>query len=172
MKKLIYILMAGAMLAISSCAKDGVNGTNGSNGTNASTAFQLSFSVPYTSWTDFGTSGTAGCGVKTTLQDTNLSFANVGQGAVLVYGQNANGNLLLLPYINYNTSGTQFTTQFWWEDGFIVIDVYNSTYTYSTFSSASNFIVVVIPGLKSLPESVDRNDYASVEAYYHPRKVN
>lgn len=175
MKKIIYVLLAGAMLTISSCAKDGVNGTNGTNGTNASTAFQLQSIVQANGWNQVGTSGTAGAFVYAQFNSPYLSFDSVGTGAVLVYKLGIT-NLGFrsydeLPWIHYNSSGAQFTEQYNWNDGAIAVDMYNSLYTFTTFSNPDTFNIVVIPGLKSLPAGVDRNNYASVEAYYHPRHV-
>ena len=177
MKQLIYVLVAGALLAISSCAKDGKDGTNGTNGTNASTAYQITFTAQPSDWSAYGTSGTAGCYVATYCLNPYLSVDSVGTGAVLVYHQYGAGVNTInqeLPYIDYNSSGTQFNYQFFWNQtqGDVVIHAYNSLFSPTTFSGAMSYVIVVIPGYKSLPAGVDRNDYNSIVKYFHPRRVN
>ena len=173
--------MMGAILAISSCSKEGATGPvgptgpTGPTGSNASTAFQLSFTVNPTDWVQNGTSGTAGAEIYYVYSDTNFLYSNVGHGAVLVYlnGTTIQGSntLYLLPFANFNSSGTRFTQQMNWNDGSVGIFEFNSLYSFTTFSSAVTYTVVVIPGTKDLPVGVDRSNYQSIINYYHPRTV-
>jgi len=176
MKKSIFVLLAGAMLTISSCSKEGAvgpQGPQGPAGTNASTAFQLTFTVNPQDWVSYGTSGSPGAGIGFQYNNQNLSFASVGQGAVLVY-QNINttaGNSYVqLPYTNYSSSG-QISFKPFWVDGALYLQDTKLDWTFDSWSSALNFTVVVIPGTKDLPVGVNRSDYNSIVNYYHPKTV-
>lgn len=185
MRKTLLILLAGAMLAISSCSKQGPvgptgpqgpTGASGATGANASTAYELQGVVQPNNWNSVGTSGTAGALVYAQMNSPYLSFDSVGTGAVLVYKLGITNlgvrSYDALPWVHYNGSGTQFTEQYNWNDGALVVDVYNSLYTFTTYSNADTFNIIVIPGSKSLPQNVNRSDYNSIIAHYHPRKVN
>ena len=181
MKRITVSLLA-IVFIVASCTKEGpvgpqgpagqqgAIGSQGPSGTNASTAFQLTASVPASSWTNYGTSGNPGCGVLTSLTSPYLSFDSVGHGAVLLYNQDATGDLLLLPRTYY--SGASYTWSNYWENGNVVIDIFNSAYTQTPPTYTTNWVVVVIPGQKSLPAGINRKDYNSIVAYYHPRTVH
>ena len=58
-----------------------------------------------------------------------------------------------------------------WFDGVLAIQDTKVDWTFDSWSSATNFTVVVIPGTKDLPVGVNRNDYNSIVNYYHPKTV-
>jgi hypothetical protein len=177
MKKTILILMAGAMLAsmtfLSSCGKDGATGPQGPQGntgpagSNASAAYELVFNVPSTSWGNSGTSGVPGAYTTVQLTSPYLSFDSAYNGTVNVFLTDGTINYAL-PYQDFN-GGAQFNYQFDWFSGGVDIQVFNSSYTFSSFSGTSTYNVIVIPGAhKNLPNV---NDYNALIAAYHPRRV-
>lgn len=157
MKKLILTLMAGSLLILSSCTKEGPQGPQGPAG-NANVIGEPQFTV--SSWQKSG-------GVwYATFSDDNITNDVVANGAVEIYKEYSNG-WTNLPDINGITS-----TVYNFLDGGFTISILNSDGSLPAAPGTVTFRVVVIPSsVRKAHPNTNWKNYNETMAVMNESKV-
>jgi len=158
MKKLILTLMAGSMLILGSCTKEGPQGPQGPTG-NANVIGENAFNV--TDWTLSSDNVW-----YATFSDGNITSDVVDNGAVEIYKEYSNG-WTNLPDINGITS-----TVYNFLDGGFTISILNSDGSLPAAPGTVTFRVVVIPSsVRKAHPNTNWKNYNETMAVMNESKV-
>jgi len=155
----------GAILILSSCAKDGEVGPQGPAG-NAN-VHTTTFSVAPGDWEQVGSQGQLGFGYSVEQTVSTITDAIASTGAVLVYRQVGTDGWLALPTTVTEGFGVNRNWLSVYGPGTVNIGTFTDNQQTPAITQTQVFKVVAIASSGMIPADVDLNNYEQVSRFYH-----